>query len=282
MIEVKDRVPTKPGRVKFTFDDGTVKYATMERADEPVETGTPINKVLFESIKKDIIDYSNRFFTPAWKDENINIDVTSDNPVLLYSNTTSATTTTMEFPFGIKIEELRMSGTSSSGTTFTLSGSEDGVTYEDIVSGKLYYSVSGTEKYTFQVSSQKVYRFLKISYTSGKGLGITLSKGTLYDLPKYILNCSDYKCGEGKKHFFVYFPELTIDVSNLINKYYGKEAYATGVLISNNDAFIESLKQYYIEFEDKTKAIQDSSTIILNNCYFLYQKEEDLIPIIMQ
>ena len=54
MIDVKDRVPTKPGRTKITLEDGTVLYATIERADEPVEEGTPINKVLFDSILNDL------------------------------------------------------------------------------------------------------------------------------------------------------------------------------------------------------------------------------------
>lgn len=54
MIEVIDRVPTYPGRVKLTREDGTVEYVTIERADEPTVIGTPINKVLFDSIKEAI------------------------------------------------------------------------------------------------------------------------------------------------------------------------------------------------------------------------------------
>ena len=54
MIEVFDRVPTLPGRVKLTKEDGTEEYVTWERADEPTETGTPINKALFDSIKQDL------------------------------------------------------------------------------------------------------------------------------------------------------------------------------------------------------------------------------------
>ena len=47
---MKDRVPTQPGRVKLTHADGTSEYATLERADEPTQTGTPINKAtLFSS-----------------------------------------------------------------------------------------------------------------------------------------------------------------------------------------------------------------------------------------
>lgn len=295
MIDVKDRVPSQVltnGAIRyeeFDAEGNSLGYKYIKRADEPVEAGTPINKALFDSIKADfnvtnnnIVNHCNRFFTPGWKDEKTNVEVTTNNPVLLYSNTTSSSTTIMEFDFGIKIEELRMSGDSSSGTTFTLQASEDGITYENIASGKLYIGFSDVSKYTFEVSSTKVYKFLKISYSSKKALAITLARGTLYNLPKYVLNCSDYKCGEGKKHFFVYFPELLEDVSNLINKYYGAEAYANGALISNNDTFIASLKKYYIEFADKTKSIQNSSGITLNNCYFLYQKEEDLIPIIMQ
>ena len=55
MIEIKDRVPTKPNRVKLTSEeDGTVKYYTLSRADEPTVDGTPINKELFDSIQTDI------------------------------------------------------------------------------------------------------------------------------------------------------------------------------------------------------------------------------------
>ena len=39
----KDRVPQKPGRVKITPENGTAFYATMERADEPIEVGTPLH-----------------------------------------------------------------------------------------------------------------------------------------------------------------------------------------------------------------------------------------------
>ena len=42
-LEFKDRVPQKPGRVKITPEEGTAFYATLERADEPIEVGTPLN-----------------------------------------------------------------------------------------------------------------------------------------------------------------------------------------------------------------------------------------------
>ena len=47
---MQDRQPTKPNRIKITFDDGSVKYGYMERADEPTVEGTPLNKsTLFNS-----------------------------------------------------------------------------------------------------------------------------------------------------------------------------------------------------------------------------------------
>ena len=40
-----DRIPENPGRVKITPENGGVAYyATMERADNPVQVGTPLNK----------------------------------------------------------------------------------------------------------------------------------------------------------------------------------------------------------------------------------------------
>lgn len=56
MIDVKDRVSTYPGRVKLTKTNGTSEYVTLERADVPTQEGTPINKVLFDSIKNDLDD----------------------------------------------------------------------------------------------------------------------------------------------------------------------------------------------------------------------------------
>lgn len=54
MIEVKDRVPTYPGRVKLIPVEGQPFTYDMVRADDPVDPGTPINKALFESIQADL------------------------------------------------------------------------------------------------------------------------------------------------------------------------------------------------------------------------------------
>lgn len=42
---MKDRIPTKPGRVLLTPEDGSAPfYATLTRADEPTQEGTPLKK----------------------------------------------------------------------------------------------------------------------------------------------------------------------------------------------------------------------------------------------
>ena len=51
MIQVKDRIPTYPGRVTMTPVDGQANTYDMVRADEPIEVGTPLNAALFESIR---------------------------------------------------------------------------------------------------------------------------------------------------------------------------------------------------------------------------------------
>ena len=50
MIEIKDRIPTYPGRVRLTPVPGQADTYDMVRADEPIEPGTPINKTLFENL----------------------------------------------------------------------------------------------------------------------------------------------------------------------------------------------------------------------------------------
>ena len=54
MIEVRDRQSTYPGRVTMTPVPGMENTYDMVRADEPLDEGTPINKVLFDSIRVDI------------------------------------------------------------------------------------------------------------------------------------------------------------------------------------------------------------------------------------
>lgn len=54
MIQVVDRVPTYPNRIKITREDGSTELVTWERADEPTVEGTPINKALFDSIAADL------------------------------------------------------------------------------------------------------------------------------------------------------------------------------------------------------------------------------------
>lgn len=45
---MKDRIPTHAGRIKLTAVDATNGIYDMVRADEPVEEGTPLNKVFFD------------------------------------------------------------------------------------------------------------------------------------------------------------------------------------------------------------------------------------------
>lgn len=41
---MKDRIPTYPGRVEVTHEDGTKEFVTVKRADEPTQEGTALNK----------------------------------------------------------------------------------------------------------------------------------------------------------------------------------------------------------------------------------------------
>lgn len=48
-----DRVPTKPGRIKITPEDGSSAwYGVMERADEPSVVGTPVNAANLNAMQK--------------------------------------------------------------------------------------------------------------------------------------------------------------------------------------------------------------------------------------
>ena len=49
-MEFIDRVSAYPGRYMLTDENGNTSYVILERADEPVTTGTPLNAETFSKI----------------------------------------------------------------------------------------------------------------------------------------------------------------------------------------------------------------------------------------
>ena len=62
-VVFKDRIPTYPGRIKLTPVANAPDTFTMERADEPLELGTPMNKATFDSIVYSRL--TGRYYKPA-------------------------------------------------------------------------------------------------------------------------------------------------------------------------------------------------------------------------
>ena len=60
-VNFKDRIPTHAGRVKLTPVEGKPNLFIMERADDPTEQGTPLDKATFDSIIKSRL--TGRFYT---------------------------------------------------------------------------------------------------------------------------------------------------------------------------------------------------------------------------
>lgn len=53
-IDFVDRVPTYANRVRIVPESGAAYYATMERADSPVENGTPLNAETFNNMQAEL------------------------------------------------------------------------------------------------------------------------------------------------------------------------------------------------------------------------------------
>lgn len=51
MKDFLDRQPTKVGRRKLTYEDGTSEFVTVSMADEPTEEGTPLNREAFLALQ---------------------------------------------------------------------------------------------------------------------------------------------------------------------------------------------------------------------------------------
>ena len=65
MIETEfvDRVPAHPGRITLTPVTGQANTYDMARADNPTETGTPLDKATFDSMTKSRL--TGRFYVPT-------------------------------------------------------------------------------------------------------------------------------------------------------------------------------------------------------------------------
>lgn len=51
MKDFVDRQPTKVGRRKITYEDGTSEFVTVEMADEPTVEGTALNREAFMNLQ---------------------------------------------------------------------------------------------------------------------------------------------------------------------------------------------------------------------------------------
>lgn len=51
MKDFMDRQPTRAGRRKITYADGSSEFVTVEMADEPTVIGTPLNREAFMALQ---------------------------------------------------------------------------------------------------------------------------------------------------------------------------------------------------------------------------------------
>lgn len=54
MISFKDRVSAYPNRYTMVAENGTTSYVVLERADEPIVVGTPLNAATFNQLLEDL------------------------------------------------------------------------------------------------------------------------------------------------------------------------------------------------------------------------------------
>lgn len=135
-IEVKDRVPTYPGRVVLTPVSGEANTFDMTRADLPLEEGTPVNKILFDS-KSDRLTADVTVYVSATGSD-INGDGNSDAPFATIQKAINALPKNLDghkaeisVGFGVYAERIKVEGFSGGrlaigkqGEDFTINGIE--------------------------------------------------------------------------------------------------------------------------------------------------------------
>ena len=135
-IEVKDRVPTYPGRVVLTPVSGEANTFDMTRADLPLEEGTPVNKNLFDS-KADRLTQDVTVYVSATGSD-INGDGNSDAPFATIQKAIDALPKNLDghraeisIGYGVYAERIKVEGFSGGrlaigkpGEDFTINGIE--------------------------------------------------------------------------------------------------------------------------------------------------------------
>lgn len=64
-----DRVASRPNRFKVTPEKGEPYYVTLERADEPVTLGTPLNAASLNSLGAELDGKQDSLFQGSFADD---------------------------------------------------------------------------------------------------------------------------------------------------------------------------------------------------------------------
>lgn len=165
MIEIKDRVPAKPGRMKLMREDGSNEYVTLERADEPVEEGSAINKALLEGIQTEMLEDSKQLVAEYTLEEDAaqidiqGLDIVADGGV--YDIVLAGHTKNSNQSIHMRINEDETGpyyyGTNASYTTnktYVDTGCGDSTTYDGFATITLYCNGNNTILWHIIVNSR--------------------------------------------------------------------------------------------------------------------------------
>lgn len=108
MYPFKDRNPTKPNRKKITFeDDGSVKYATVEFADDPATEGTKLNReslMTMQDLASNTVTFPDGLISRTVFDNGVTEEVSnqSDGTLKTVITTLDGDTTTLITDFSVE------------------------------------------------------------------------------------------------------------------------------------------------------------------------------------
>ena len=205
-----DRVPTKPGRIKITQEEGSSAwYGVMERADEPSVVGTPVNAANLNSMQKN-----------AGLDANITVYVAvsgsdrtgNGSSTAPYQTITKALSTipknlngyqaTINIASGTYAEVLSIVG--FTGGTLNFTGVEGEVVSfinmtvrnsDDVVFSNLNYSLVGANNVTYGVhlTGSQVRVLSSFNVSNANTTGVYALLGSTF----YLMNLNVSNVGEG-------------------------------------------------------------------------------------
>ena len=177
--EFKDRVPSKPGRVKITPENGgTPYYAVIERADEPTVVGTPLNAANLNAAQETLA-FSTATNTSTWKSVYLSPTGNNSNAGTADSPMATIKAAIRKYAKWHKSLDIYLQDGTYTENLAAIATDQCGISIRSISEDKSKVTINSATELDSQVSLLRLYH-LTLNMTATGIRPIIISAGTFY------------------------------------------------------------------------------------------------------